>query len=246
MRSRFWTFMEACDETQSLRAVRELYGSAMRALGIETYALVTHAPLDDLRSLGVAVHNWPADAIGHLFAGEGGSNPLFDMVEGTTRPFYWRSQARRDPLRRNQRLWINRLSALLGGGEGATAAMRSTIVSASCSVTAAKLPDPEQVRLCMRIAEYTYRQIQHLQRPQLSVPEQLTAREHEFLYRATVLGERPSDVAEQLGVKISTVRTLRQKAGIRLDSGSQEQAAWRMLETGQLFRSGRRVRPRSR
>jgi DNA-binding NarL/FixJ family response regulator len=159
---------------------------------------------------------------------------------------FWGVAQRRDPLRKQHRAWFNRLRDLLGGGEGVSIAMRSTIVGASCTLTATGALDPERVRLSARIANYTYQQMLFLQRPQLSEPERLTAREHELLYRATVLGERPSDVAHQLGVKISTVRTLRQKAGIRLDAGSQEQAAWRMLETGQLFRTGRKSRPRTR
>jgi len=247
MRSRFWACVEACDETQSTRAVKDLCASTMRSLGFDAYALVTHAPRGDLRSLGVLVHNWTPDAIDYLFAArpDGAPNPLFDATERTSGPVFWSSPQRRDSLRKH-RAWFVRLRDLVGGGEGVSAAMRSTIVGASCTVAGPGPLDPERVRLCMRIANYAYQQILHLQRPQLSEPERLTTREHELLYRATVLGERPSDVAHQLGVKISTVRTLRQKASIRLDAGSQEQAAWRLLETGQLFRSGRKSRPRTR
>jgi DNA-binding CsgD family transcriptional regulator len=248
MRSRFWKFVEACDETQTTRAVRDLLASAVRDVGVETFALLTHAPPADLRSLGVMVHNWPAEAIDYLYAGEPEAPPnwLFCAVEASAGPVFWSAPPlRRPPLRKQQRVWFNHLRELVGG-EGVTRSVRSMIVSASFSVTAPRRLEPDVVRLCMRMGDYAYQQIQVLQRPHLTEPERLTAREHEFLHRAVILGERPSDVANQLGVKVSTVRTLRQKASTRLDAASQEQTAWRMLETGQLFRSGRKGRPRGR
>lgn len=248
MRSKFWTFVEACDEARSPRAVRDLLVSTFRDLGVRSFAIVTHAPLADLRSLGVVVHNWPGPAIDYLFAHRASrsQNVMFDAVEASEAPMHWPSQQTRREWKRHHRVWFDALRGMLGEGEGVSQALKSTIVNASLSVIAAEKPDTERVRVFMRIGNYAYQQILALQRPLLSEPEQLTAREHEFLYRATVIGERPSDVAAQLGVKISTVRTLRQKASIRLDAGSQEQAAWRMIETGQLFRTGRKSRTRSR
>jgi DNA-binding CsgD family transcriptional regulator len=249
MRSRFWSFVEACDETQSTRAVKDLLVSTSRELGVSTFAIVTHAVQADLRSLGVLIHNWPQHAIDYLFAGGPAAplNPLFEALEATRGPVFWPpAQPRRDSMSKQQRAWFNRLRDLVGGGEGVSQAVRSTIVGASCSITASERLDLDRVKLCTRIGNYAYQQVLSFQRPRLTESERLTAREHEFLYRATIFGERPSDVANQLGVKISTVRTLRQKASIRLDAGSQEQAAWRMVETGQLFRSGRKGRPRAR
>lgn len=249
MRSQFWTFVEACDETQSMRAVRDLLGSTYREIGISSFAILTHAPLADLRSLGVQAHNWPAQAIDFLFPAEPDGAPrwLFEAVEASPGPVFWSAPPqRRDPQRRQQRAWFNQLRDLVGDGEGVSQAVRSTIVNASCSLVAPRCLEPDIVRLSMRIGNYAYQQILSLQRPHLSDAERLTSREHQLLHRAIILGERPSDVAGQLGVKISTVRTLRQKASTRLDAGSQEQAAWRMLETGQLFGSGRKGRPRAR
>lgn len=247
MRSGFWKFVEACDETASPRSVRELLALTLRGLGIETYAILTHAPQDDLRSLGVQMHNWSAQAVAHVFsAGEGGqNNPLFELVESVAQPVVWLLAHKKDIARRNQR-WFTQLLSLLGGGEAVSGALRSTVVGASCTVTSHAALDPERVRLIMRIANYAYQQALHLQRPHLNEPDKLTTREHQLLYRATVLGERPSEVASEVGVKISTVRTLRQKANVRLEAGSQEQAAWRLIESGQLFRAGRKGRPRSR
>lgn len=249
MRSRFWTFVEACDAARSPRAVRELLLASFRDMGVSTFLIVTHAPLEDLRSLGVLLHNWPARALDHLCAGEGpgGRNPLFDAAERTQEPFDWPSPAgRRATARKQPGAWFDQLRDLLGGGAGVSQALRSTIVSASCSITLADRPDAERVRLFMRMGNYAYHAVLALQRPRLTEPDQLTAREHELLYRATILGERPADVAQQLDIKISTVRTLRQKASTRLEAGSQEQSAWRMVETGQLFRAGRKSRPRAR
>lgn len=248
MRSRFWAYLEASDEARSPRAVKDLYASTMRALGFDTWAIMSHAPMEDLRSLGVLISNWPGEALGHalVWDPDGTPNPLFEAAERADGPVYWGRTLRRDLFGRQHRAWIGRLRDLLGGGEGVSFALRSTFVGASCTLTAASSPEPERVMLAARIANCTYHQMLFLQRPQLSEPEKLTTREKELLYRATVLGERPGDVAHQLGVKITTVRTLRQKAGVRLDAGSQEQVAWRMLETGQLFRAGRKSRPRRR
>lgn len=247
MRSRFWTFVEACDETTSTRAVKALLGATLRGMGYETFAILTHGPHDALRSLGVRMHNWPLPAIDHVFSPQqdGQGSVLFETVERAGKPILWGPSHRRNLARREQR-WFSQLAALLGGGEAVSAPLRSTVVSASCTVTGPNPIDPDRIRLVVRIADYAYQQALHLQRPRLSEPEKLTTRELELMYRATVLGERPSDVAHQVGVKITTVRTLRQKANVRLDAGSQEQAAWRLIESGQLFRSGRKGRPRTR
>lgn len=247
MKSRFWAFTEACDEARSPRAVRDMLAAALRPIGIETYAVMTHGAPADLRSLGVYLHNWPPEAVGLLWkSGAARGNPLFDALEQTTQLVAWSTIQRREGCSKADRLWFDNLRARLGGGVGVSRALRSTLVSASCSITTADALDPESLRLCLRIANYAYQQALYLQRPRLNEAETLTRRELEALRRATVLGERPSDVAARLGVKVSTVRTLRQKASVRLDASSPEQAAWRLLETGQLFRVGRTGRPRSR
>ncbi len=249
MRSSYWTFIEACDETQSIRSVKDLVGVTMRGLGVDGFAIVTHGRIEDLRSLGVLLHNWPVEAVEWMFAHQldCSPSPLFDAVEKKAGPVYWpRHNARRDAIRRPERHWFDQLRKRSGQSEGVSQALKSVIVGASCSLTSADRLDLDRVRLCMRIGNYAYQQILELQKPRLGEAEQLTAREHELLYRATIFGERPADVASQVDVKISTVRTLRQKASVRLDAGSQEQAAWRMVETGQLFRAGRKTRPRGR
>ncbi|MDP3737533.1 MAG: autoinducer binding domain-containing protein [Hyphomonadaceae bacterium] len=249
MSSKYWAFVEACDQTQTARSVKDLLDLTFRDLGVSGFAIATHGRIEDQRSLGVLVHSWPTPAIDWLFAYERGAsfNPMFAAVEQSSGPLYWPPvHSRRDQRKKPQKQWFDQLRELVGQREGVSQALRSVIVGASCSLTSSERLDPDRIRLCMRIGNYAYQQVLELQKPKLSDAEQLTAREHEFLYRATVFGERPADVASQLDVKISTVRTLRQKASVRLDAGSQEQAAWRMLETGQLFRAGRRTRPRGR
>ncbi len=248
MRSRFWNFVETCDEAQSPRAVRDLLLSTFRDLDVKLFAILTHAPVEVLRSLSVVVHNWPSVAIDFLYEGDAVKSPnaMFIATEATTSPVEWPTHETRRNWRKADRLWFAQLVMLLGGGSGISQGLRSPIVGASCSIVPYAPMDEDRVRLCMRIANYAYQQILVLQRPNLAEADKLTTREHEFLYRATILGEPPRDVANQLGVKISTVRTLRQKASVRLESDSQEQAAWRMVETGQLFRSGRKGRARSR
>ncbi len=246
MPPKVWAFAEACDETHSLRAVRDLLGAAVRGLGFDSFVLLTHAPREDLRSLGVLAHSWPVSAIDHLFAAQpdGRINPLFDAVEIARAPVSWSSVQWRAGLNEEQLGWLERLHDLVRG-DGVSLAMRCTLVTASCSLTGQGPFRADRVALCMRMANYAFHHIQFLQRPELNESERLTAREHECLYRAAVHGERPSVVARKLGVKVSTVRTLRQKANARLDADSPEQAVWRMLETGQLFRRGRRSKPRT-
>ncbi len=247
MRSLFWTFVEICDAANSVRSVSDLLASTLRSAGVGSYALLTHAPRHDLRSLAVVAHNWSMDAIDHLLAQrpDGRLNPIFERIEQTPGALHWTSPHWQASLNRSQHEWLSRFHQLVGR-EGVSQAMTSIIVGASCSMTSDAPLDPDRVRVCMRIANFAFHQIQFLQRPQLSGQERLTAREHECLYRAAAFGERPSAVARRLGVKVSTIRTLRQKAYGRLDADSPEQAVWRMLETGQLFRSGRRSKPRSR
>jgi len=249
MRSTYWTFVEACDETETVRSVKDLVIATLRDLGVGGFAITTHGKIEDLRSLGVLMHNWPTPAIDWMFAHQAdcSPSPLFDAVERKAGPIYWPSlNARRDPARKAQRQWFEQLRERVGQREGVSQALKSVLVGASCSLTSPARLDPDRVRLCMRIGNYAYHQILELQKPKLEKADQLTAREHELLYRATIFGERPADIASQVDVKISTVRTLRQKASVRLDAGSQEQAVWRMVETGQLFRAGRRTRPRGR
>lgn len=243
MGSRFWAFVKACDEAHSIRAVKDLLGAELRSQRIESYAITTHVPPRDLGSFTVLVHNWPQDAIDHLFL-DGPVNPIFETIEGTEAPLHWGSDAWRANLRKDQRTWLHRLRSLVAG-EGVTQSLKSMLVNASCSVTSSFQLQPDQVQLCMHVANYAYQHIQTLQRPHLRESDRLTEREHECLYRAAIRGERPSAVARELGVKVSTVRTLRQKAYGRLGADSPEQALWRMMETGQLFQRGRKTKRQS-
>lgn len=246
MRSKYWTFVEDCEDVTTVRAVKENLSRALGALGVEQFALVTHARPDDIGSLAVLVHNWPNEAIEHLWSNFAGAslNPLFEGVEQGDGILSWSSPAWLGTLKKDQRAWMARLRDLVKGN-GASKLVKSTVVNASCSITTHAPADPERIRVCLRVANFAFQQIQFLQRPQLSEAERLTVREHEVMYRAAVFGERPSLVARRLGVKVSTVRTLRQKAYGRLDAESPEQATWRMIETGQLFRGGRKGKPRT-
>lgn len=246
MQSRYWCFVDACENARTVRATRDLLAEAIRSLGFDAFALLTHAPAHDVRSLGVFVHNWPEEAVAHLLAGlrHGHSNPLFDEVEKTLRPVIWQSGEWRRRLSRTQLQWLDQLCALVKG-EGATAAIKTPLMTASCSITGEQPVQGDALKHAVRIATFAFHHIQYLQRPNVAERDQLTEREHECLYRAAVHGERPSAVARRLGVKVSTIRTLRQKANGRLEAASPEQAVLRLLESGQLFRRGRKGKPRS-
>lgn len=246
MRSKYWAFVDECEDVTTVRAVKDNLSRSLAALGVDYFALMTHARPDDIGSLSVLVHNWPHAAIDHLLSGAAGEalNPLFEGVEQGDGILHWSSPAWLSTLNKHQRAWLARLRELVKG-QGASRLVRSTVINASCSIITHAPADAERVRVCLRIANYAFQQIQYLQRPQLTGPERLTVREHEVMYRAAIFGERPSIVARRLGVKVSTVRTLRQKAYGRLDADSPEQATWRMIETGQLFRGGRKGKPRT-
>ncbi|RYG38537.1 MAG: hypothetical protein EON93_01865 [Burkholderiales bacterium] len=244
MPDRFWAFAEACDETHSLRAARDLLGANLRALGFERFLLTTHGGQEDLRSLSVLAHNWPQEALSHLSDGCDGCNPLFPVIEQTRGDIVWQSTTWRSALPARDLEWLKQLRAYVGGN-GVSRAMRCALVHASCSLVSEGALPKDKIDLAMRVANYAYHHIQYVQRPSLGKADLLTAREQECLYRAAVRGERPSTVARKLGVKVSTVRTLRQKANARLDADSPEQAVWHMIETGQLFRKGRTSKPRT-
>lgn len=245
MRSAFWSFVEACDETRSVDAVRDLLQDAAIRFGFKSYALTTHAPHRDLQSLHVLVHTWKPEAIDHLIArrASGVQNAIFERAEQAEEAFFWASAEWRADLRKHQRAWLDRL-AELGGGAGFSQAMQTRLISASCSVIYQREPEPEQLRTWARIANFAIYHIQFLQRPQVGEAERLTDREHECMYRAAILGERPSAIARQLGIKVNTVRRLRQNARERLDAQSLEHLVWRMLESGQLFRRRPKNKPR--
>lgn len=244
MRSRFWAFLEACEEAQSPRVVRELLLSTLRALGFDSFLIATHAPEQAL-SFGVLVHNWSDEAVSHFLASrsDGAINPVFAGVERTPELLDW-STSLKGSLSKADRAWLERLRTLVPG-RSVSRKLQSMLLNASATLTSPGAVDPDVLKAGMRVANYAYQHIQSLQRPELNESERLTVREHECLYLAAVNGERPSAVARRLGVKVSTVRTLRQKAYGRLDAGSPEQAVLRMIETGQLFGAGRKSKPRA-
>ncbi|MFT3722212.1 MAG: hypothetical protein QM773_01400 [Hyphomonadaceae bacterium] len=192
------------------------------------------------------MHAWPEAAVEHLLEGlrDGRSNPLFEEVERTLEPVHWMSGPWRRGLRREELAWLDRLRTA-AKGDGVTRALKTPLLSVSCSLTSDDPLRQDLLKIGFSMAAFAFHQIQFLQKPQLAEPDRLTEREHECLYRAVVEGERPRVVARRLGVKVSTIRTLRQKANGRLDADSAEQAVWRMIETGQLFRRGRKSKPRS-
>lgn len=249
MRSHYWAFVEACDAACSVRGVRDLLAASYRKLGADGFAIVTHAPTGDLRSLAVLVHTWPPRAMEFLQAKDrsGLANPLFEAVEATRNPVHWPGPDSASTLAtRTQRDWFERLRRLIGHREGVSLELRSVVVEASCSVTSHQPLEADRIRLCMRMANYAYQYLLAMQRPRPTGLETLSPREHEFLRRATLLGEKPATTASACGVKVTTVRTARQSANKRLDARSPEEAVWRMIETGQLFRSGRTRRSRQR
>jgi DNA-binding CsgD family transcriptional regulator len=238
-------FIAASEATDKAWVIQQMLVCAVRALGYDRIILTTHAEPAELRSIGVLLHNWPTEGVIHLFGfGRTGDwNPLFKSTEQTDAAIDWRTLAKSASA--IERDWLDRLQTICPG-LGVSQRIRSSLVGASCSLIAKEVsPDAGAFRTAMRMATYAYHLVQYLQRPQLGDAQQLTAREQECLYRAIVFGERPSHVARALGVGVNTVRTLRQKASIRLEARSAEEAAWRMIETGQLFHRGRMSKPRS-
>lgn len=233
-------FVEACDETRSWSRMRSLLSRTLGDLGFDSYALLTHAPPDDLRSLAVLVHNWPDEAITHLQLRDG--NPLFEQAEETTQLIYWRSAGWRGTLDRREIEWLNRLCALRPG-VGVSQGLPCPFIAVSCSLTAPTPVEPRRVRLAMHVATHAYGHIQFLQRPEIDAAMRLTAREREVLHRA-VRGERPSVVAKTAQISDNTVWSHRQRALGRLGAQTPEQALWRMIETRQLFHHGRSSKPR--
>jgi DNA-binding CsgD family transcriptional regulator len=137
--------------------------------------------------------------------------------------------------------------AELGLRHGVSHRIRTAMAPASCSVMSAwDEYDPLSVRRVVRMAGYALSTIMALRRVQAASYDVLTRRERQCLSLAVFSGLRPREVADALGLSINTVRSIRQSATARLGARSQEEAVWRLMESGQLFHRGRFNRPRSR
>src|SRR5690606_5394497 len=97
----------------------------------------THGRVEDLRSLGVLIHNWPAPAIEWMFAQQlnCSPSPLFAAVENSAGPFYWpsasgsRTLSKMSPKsRKAQKLWFDELRERVGRREGVSQALKSVVV----------------------------------------------------------------------------------------------------------------------
>jgi len=242
----FEEFAEACDSTRNVRAAARLLVWTGQSLNFQQILLSTHGNAEELGSLAVSAHNCSTDIVAKLRDGEAGAhNPFFEQAEHSEGLVYWNAPRFRAALGPKQRAWMERL-AEAGLKDGVSQIIRSSVAPASLTLA----PDGGEaqigrVRWMMRAGAYALHHMIALQRPQLAPSESLTLREQQCLALATLQGLRPRDVAETLGVSINTVRTMRQSACARLHARSQEEAVWRMVETGQLFARGRVSRPRS-
>jgi DNA-binding CsgD family transcriptional regulator len=243
----FESFVDACDRAATAGEVERLFIATARLHGIEKVALTTHASPAELGRLGVCAHNWSAAAVAHLYGGSPDRiNPLFEHAERAGDPICWSAPTFRARLDPDQSLWMDRLSAF-GLRDGVSQRIRTAMAPASCSMTpAGDGCDPAGVRRVMRMAGYALTTIITLRRPQAGGSDLLTRRERQCLSLAVFSGLRPREVAETLGLSINTVRSIRQSASARLGARSQEEAVWRLMESGQLFHRGRFSRPRSR
>jgi DNA-binding CsgD family transcriptional regulator len=240
----FGAFAQACDAVRTAKAAARLLISAAQRLGFERILLTTHVDPKELGSVGVLAHNWDERAVCRLYAcARDARNPLFEQTERTPDLVYWNQPSFRTQLDPRQLAWMEELSAF-GLRDGVSQRVRSSLVPASCSLTPAT-GEPASVRWIMRAAAYVFHHIVALQRPRLAESDLLTLREHQCLALATFSGLRPREVAETLGVSVNTVRSMRQSACARLGARSQEEAVWRMVESGQLIPRGRASRPRS-
>jgi|GEM_PF-3204230 len=241
--SAFEAFADECDRARTPNAAGRTLVQALRRAGFDYVALMTHGAPDQWGSLSVEVHNWGeerADLLAERRASQ--RNPLFQAAEASDAAFFWSDDSAKARLDAPARRWLEDVEAAIG--RGVTQRVRGAIAPSSCSLAPAPA-EAAQIARAMRMAAYAFHHIVALQRPKLAQTELLTQREHECLTLATLGGLRPREVAKALGVRVTTVRSLRQSACSRLGARSQEEAVWRMLETGQLFSRGRLGRPRS-
>lgn len=234
----FEAVADACDNARSPEAAGRVFLEAARRHGFAAAMLVTHTQSDQLGRFSVCVHNFrePVAFIASPVELQT-RNPLFDAASASDAPVFWQ-RVRADPrLPLAQRQWLERLQAH-GLETGVTQSLSGAWAPASVSLTPAQ-PGDQNIARMMRVALYVFHHIVALQQPKLSQADLLTQREYECLSLAILEGLRPREVARALGVSVNTVRTLRQSAMGRLNARNQEEAVWRMLETGQLFQPGR-------
>jgi DNA-binding CsgD family transcriptional regulator len=243
----FEGFVEACDRATSAGEVERLFIATARLNGFEKVALITHDPPEELGRLALCASNWGSAAINHLYVGlPERINPLFEHAEQSEDPACWDAPEFRRQLDPDQTVWLNQLAAL-GLRRGMTQRVRTAMAPASCSLTPAwNEHDPLSLQRVVRMAGYALSTITALRRVQAASFDVLTRRERQCLSLAVFSGLRPREVADALGVSINTVRSIRQSATTRLGARSQEEAVWRLMESGQLFHRGRDTRPRSR
>lgn len=239
-------FADACDKTRTAGAATRLLVGAARRQGFEKVIVVTHSKPAQVGSFSVRIHNCDERAIDHLLSSPGAkTNAILAAVDRSNDPVAWDSREFRARLGAAQRAWLVELETL-GLRRGVSQRIRTALVPASCSLTIARADVSEAaIRWMMRAGAYVFHHVIMLQRPQLAPSAVLTFREHQCLALATLAGLRPREVAAKLGVSVNTVRSIRQRACARLGARSQEEAIWRMVETGQLFLPGRLSKPRS-
>lgn len=238
-------FADACDKTRNAAAATRLLVGAARRQGFEKIIVVSHLQPDQVSSFSVRVHNCDAPVIDHFLSSPSNkTNAILSAVNRGNDLVQWDDRKFRTKLGAGARVWLQRLEAL-GLKGGVSQRIRTALVPASCSLTLARAEvDEAAIRWVMRAGAYVFHHVIMLQRPQLAPSAVLTFREHQCLALASLAGLRPREVAIELGVSVNTVRSIRQRACARLGARSQEEAVWRMVETGQLFLPGRLSKPR--
>lgn len=232
----FESFAVACDRTRTPAAAGRCLILACRRLGFDRVALVSHGASHQVRSLHVSAHNWTSAALTHFLPnGSPISNPVLAALEQTRRPLLWSEPDFIARLTPSAKTWLEHMRAL-GIETAVTARIESALIGASCTLAPAPLLKSAAFECGLRAAAYTFHHILALQRPRAQGADRLTQREQQCLALATFDGLRPREVARVLGVSVNTVRSIRQSAAARLGARSQEEAAWRMLETRQAFR----------
>lgn len=243
----FSCFVAACNVARTPDGLRDLLASTSAQLGFSRMALLTHDTDEVLQSLSVSIHNWAEADLSAFVAPSPARHPVFRTVEGAEAVLSWRSTAFQARLSSFERRLLDDWAAR-GIEHAYTQRIPGSLWPASFTLVAPRNRDvaADDLAWAMRSGMVAFHWAISLQRPLLKKGERLTPREHQAMALASLVGLRPKEVARFTGVSVNTTRTFRQNAMARLLVNSPEEAAWRMLETGQMFARTQLAFPRKR
>lgn len=234
--TRLWSFVEACEATDSVPALYEHFLSQMEALGFPFVALASHVdPLSPPPGAVMALR-YPDEWVAHFSSEQYQRfDPVFDYASRRTTPFSWNEPhflGSRSSMQRK----VLAEAREAGVADGVTIPIRGPdALPASCSIVpAAGGVSAESYRLAHAMAVYVHERARRLQAAMVvRHAHRLTERERQCL---TLVARGKSDwvISSLLGVSEGAVNRTIERAKRRLGVATRTQAIVRALHAGEI------------